>query len=323
MGEDQDSKKARRKGTGHPPPSSNRGTSVTLPNAAMKVGALAWGHDDRFGRSITHEELLASLTTFHGAMTTDLVLCAGTRIRLGATTEPWTNEDPPREIARAIFTAAGRPVLLEWPIQPRAMRPHRWLLATAAGFKEIREGQYVFESGPPKAKVAQVLGEMNRGFGTITLKDGDREVSLVLVICNEARIFDAVGNARARLRHAWGAEDIPPVFRNPWVMLHPSHKPYWSASKRSGRGLVAPWVLKTGQTARRPHFSLITTRRRASNGPMILPVQVIHAGPFRRDQAEEPAFSVCGFRGGAQTRAAPLQRDVPGVGAARYVELDV
>lgn len=323
MGKHEGRKGAQRKGEGHPPPSGEKGTGVTLSGASLKVGALAWAHDDRYGRSITHDELLATMQAFSGEMTADLVLCAGTRVRLGTSTALWTNDAPPEEIAKAIFTAAGRPVLLEWPNQPRAMWPHRWLLATKSGFEVIREGQYVFESGPSKAEVAEVLEELRGGFGTIKLEGGTRVVTLVLVLCNEARIFDAVGNARARLRHAWTDEEIPLVFRDPWVMLHPSHKPYWSASKRSGRGLVAPWVLEEGTPERRPHLSLLTARRRTSLGQRILPAQVVHAGPFQQGHAEEELTSVCGFSGGTRTRATPSAVDVEGVGPARYVELDV
>lgn len=285
--------KGRKKGEGHPPPSGEKGTVVTLSEASLKVGALAWAHDDRYSRSITHDELLATLKAFQGEMKADLVLCAGTRIRLGTSTAPWTNEDPPKEIAKAIFAVAGRPVLLEWPNQPRAMWPHRWLLATGSGFEVIREGQYVFKSGPPKAEVAEVLEELRGGFGTIRLDGHGRVVTLVLVLCNEARIFDAVGNARARLRHVWTDQEIPSAFSDPWVMLHPSHKPYWSASRRSGLG------------------------------QMILPAQVIHAGPFQQGHAEEELTSVCGFYGGTRTRATPSAADVEGVDPARYVELDV
>lgn len=323
MGKHEGRKGARRKGEGHPPPSGEKGTVVTLSKASLKVGALAWAHDDRSSRSITHDELLATLKVFQGEMKADLVLCAGTRVQLGTSTASWTNEDPPKQLAKAIFAAAGRPVLLEWPNQPRAMWPHRWLLATGSGFEVIREGQYVFESGPPKAEVAEVLEELRGGFGTIKLEGSGRVVTLVLVLCNEARIFDAVGNARARLRHVWTDKEIPSAFSTPWVMLHPSHKPYWSASKRSGRGLVAPWVLEEGTPVRRAHFSLLTARRRTSLGQRILPVQVIHAGPFQQGHAAEELTSVCGFYGGTRTRATPSPVNVEGVGPARYVELDV
>lgn len=311
----------------HPPPdeSQQKPTQIQSRTDKVCIGAVAWEHPDAENRFLSAADVSKTFQRLQEEreLQATLILCSGVKVRLTKDHADDTHEVP-ATAASLIAKAAGCPVLVEWPQHPIKGAPHRWLVMTDEGVAVLRQGQHVFKAGPPRTKVARVLKELRNGYGWLQVITPTRQVHLALLICNEARIFDPVGNTRARLRHLWSRDDIPSAFHDSWIMLHPSHRPYWSPSKYSGFGLVGWWLPDRNTEPRPPLLSTLTRRRQMSNGQMRPPVEVIHAGPYRngRDHQEEN-YAVASFRGGARRRGDVLAVKVDGVGEIRYAEFEV
>lgn len=299
---------------------------------AVRIGALTWPYDlIENGRSTVQIlDDIASLDTTRKAPTADIVLFTGIKVSE-------TAECDLDQFAQKVAKSFGCPVLFE---SPNLSRGKAWYLGLQKAIPRkksskrklhkkrykllVRTGQYVFDNGGTSScDDMKVLSELHAGYGTFHFhRDGHPiEPALALILCGEVRIFQTK-SAKGRVlenHHASVFAKVPDVLRKNWVMLHPSHSPYFPRRKDRGYGIIGP----IGKQP--PQLSRLVAERDTDQHDALPPCSVVHVGPYARTPGAVTAQNeldalLCFRRGRTKAERPSVSSTADGL---RYAEFEV
>jgi hypothetical protein len=228
-------------------------------------------------------EFLNTLSDVRGVLAAqlpDLLLCSG-----------WSVYGGPRKDA-VLQASGGIPVLYER--EDENLRP--WVLAwgddDSSSGTVIRERQLFAKRAEEKQGTPKLLGEFAAGKGVVRLENG---TSLLLFSCGENL---ALGGGKDMFTTTG---DLPKAFQtiidNPWIVLNPSHQPYFPHVNAKGFAKVG---FHGRGKAHPPIFQRVVNAEAGARAPIAL----VHVNNIDGNHRSQTApFSSLVFMKG---RAGPL-----------------